>query len=146
MENSQNQEQQIEVPLEFPDKISDKSLADMVRTLTWGIVTTSMPSNSNKYSACAQLGMSEMNNRATKKNSIFLKRSTILSLSVSACAVIFTTYSSLKNYKATSEWETKQLKAYDIMSEQMRVTNLKLDSLTSSINHMNKRKDVKKKK
>ena len=122
----------MEVPIGFPKLTADKVLLDKIVEMSNNIVITTNNSLVHKYSALAQLGLTELSNRENNRNSKFFRNMTIISSVLSFVAILCSSmciYYADKDDKADTMWQENQMKYYKTITEELKETNLKIDSI-----------------
>ena len=122
----------MEVPIGFPKLTAYKVLLDKIVEMSNNIVITTNNSLVHKYSALAQLGLTELSNRENNRNSKFFRNMTIISSVLSFVAILCSSmciYYADKDDKADTMWQENQMKYYKTITEELKETNLKIDSI-----------------
>jgi hypothetical protein len=131
MTKDQNKEiKTLQFHLNYPYCYDDNQLKEKIKEISNEIIVVTSESLVHKYSAFAQIGLNELNNRQFEKEQEFFKTQTeqsnnntknsfrlsLLGLTFSILAIILTgvsVYFSYKDDKADTQWQKMQKELYE---------------------------------
>jgi hypothetical protein len=147
MTNAENKEiKNLEFPLNYPYCYNDEQLKEKIKEISNAIIFVKKVDLVHKYSAFAQIGLNELNNRQFEKEQDFFKTQaeqsnkntkksfnlSLLGLTFSIMAIILSgisVYFSNKDDKADTQWQKMQKELFEQEIKEQQKNNKLLEEL-----------------